>query len=94
MFCLVRPVAVWLSVRRRDLPSGQYRLVAWFGIRGVGSLYYLFFAVGQPIEHALATELTHIVLTVVACSIVLHGLSATSLMRRYDGALGVKRAGP
>jgi NhaP-type Na+/H+ or K+/H+ antiporter len=67
---------------------------ARFGIRGVGSLYYLFFAVGQPIEYALATELVSIVLTVVACSIVVHGISATSLMRRYDGTVRVTDSGP
>jgi NhaP-type Na+/H+ or K+/H+ antiporter len=94
MFGVARPIAVWFSVRRRDLPSGQHRFLAWFGIRGVGSLYYLFFAAGQPIEHALATELISVVLTVVACSIVVHGISATSLMRRYDGTVRVKPDGP
>lgn len=94
MFGVPRPVAVWLSIRRRDLPSGQYRFPAWFGIRGVGSLYYLFFAVGQPIEYALATELISVVLTVVACSIVVHGISATSVMRRYDSVVRVRKPGP
>jgi sodium/hydrogen antiporter len=86
IFAAARPLAICLSINRRDLPSGQYRFVAWFGIRGVGSVYYLFFAVNQPIDRALTTELIPIVLTVVACSIVAHGISATPLMRRYDGS--------
>ena len=85
LFVIVRPLAVWLSISRRDLPGGQYRFVGWFGIRGVGSLYYLFFAVNHSIDRTLATELIPLVLTVVACSIVAHGISATPLMRRYDG---------
>jgi NhaP-type Na+/H+ or K+/H+ antiporter len=85
LFVIVRPLAVWLSINRRDLPGGQYRFIGWFGIRGVGSLYYLFFAVNHAIDRTLATELIPLVLTVVACSIVAHGISATPLMRRYDG---------
>ena len=85
LFVVIRPAAVWISMLRRGPAREERRFIAGFGIRGVGSLYYLFFAVNQPIERALTAELIPIVLTVVACSIVAHGISATPLMRRYDG---------
>lgn len=95
LFVVIRPAAVWISMLRRGPAREERRFIAWFGIRGVGSLYYVFFAVNRPIDRALALELLPIVLTVVACSIVVHGMSATPLMRRHDGS-GSQRdaAGP
>ena len=43
MVLLVRPLSVVAVVRSSMLSPVQRRLVAWFGIRGVGSVYYLAF---------------------------------------------------
>lgn len=74
----VRPLAVALTLPA--LPPRQKRLVSWFGIRGVGSLYYLAYA----LHHGAAGDIAPAVLAVVAASVVVHGLSATPLMARYD----------
>jgi NhaP-type Na+/H+ or K+/H+ antiporter len=58
--------------------------MAWFGIRGIGSLYYLFYAVNHGVQEALARQLVPLVLTVVAVSIFVHGISVTPLMQRYE----------
>ena len=63
-------------------------LLGWFGIRGVGSLYYLMFAIAQGVAPALVERLLPLVLTVVAVSIVIHGISATPLMNLYSGVSG------
>jgi NhaP-type Na+/H+ or K+/H+ antiporter len=63
----------------------------WFGIRGVGSVYYLMFALGHGVGGALADRLVALVLTTVAASVLVHGISVTPLMRRYTRAL--ERAG-
>jgi sodium/hydrogen antiporter len=78
-----RPLAVMATVRRSSLPGTQRRLVAWFGIRGIGSLFYLAFALEHGVRGALADELVAATLAAVALSIVLHGVSATPLMRAY-----------
>ena len=81
---LVRPlsVAVGLAGSHRTSPL-QRRLIGWFGIRGIGSLYYLSYALnhGLPPEHAQ----TFVALTVavVVSSIVVHGISVTPLMALY-----------
>ena len=83
---VVRPLAVWLVLWRDALPATQRRLVAWFGIRGVGSLFYLAYVLNrQGLETALAHELVSACLLCVAASIVLHGISATPLMAWYHG---------
>jgi NhaP-type Na+/H+ or K+/H+ antiporter len=80
---VVRPLAVWLTVRRHMLPHTQRRLVGWFGIRGVGAMYYLAFALAQGLEGDLAQRILSASLACIAASIVLHGVSATPLMARY-----------
>lgn len=57
-------------------------MVAWFGIRGIGSLFYLMFAIQQGLPEEQAVELIHLPLVVVALSIVIHGISAKVVLRR------------
>jgi NhaP-type Na+/H+ or K+/H+ antiporter len=58
-------------------------MLGWFGIRGIGSVYYLVFALRQGLEPLIADTLISLTLWTVATSIVVHGLSAQPLMRRY-----------
>ena len=83
LFVGVRPIAL-LFVRRRHAPAAQRRLMAWFGIRGVGSVYYLMYALQHGVNGALADRLIALTFTVVVASALVHGVSVTPLMRRYD----------
>ena len=80
---VARPLAVWAVVRRSAMQPPQRLMLAWFGIRGIGTLYYLAFAIDKGVEGALAEQLLSAALLTVALSIVLHGISATPLMARY-----------
>ena len=62
----------------------QRRLVAWFGIRGIGTLYYLAFAIEHGVQGPLAHTLVGASLAAIAMSILLHGISATPLMESYQ----------
>ena len=79
----VRPIAVWLGLLGAPVSGEQRLLISWFGIRGIGSIYYLMFAVNHGLPDELAGQLVAITLTVVASSVVLHGISVTPLMSRY-----------
>jgi sodium/hydrogen antiporter len=84
LFFLIRPISVAIGlVGSRTSPS-QRRLIAWFGIRGVGSLYYLTYAINHGVEPELANLLITLTLSVVVASIFLHGVSVTPLMRIYE----------
>jgi NhaP-type Na+/H+ or K+/H+ antiporter len=84
LLVLVRPAAVALGLAAERMPARQLALIAWFGIRGVGSLYYLAYAVNQGLDPDLVARVEPLVLTAVAVSIVVHGISATPLMTRYQ----------
>ena len=49
-------------------------------MRGIGSIYYLMYAIEQGLAPDLAQRLTHISLFVIMLSIVVHGLSVKPLM--------------
>jgi NhaP-type Na+/H+ or K+/H+ antiporter len=84
MLLAVRPLSVLLGLPPRALPPAQRRLVAWFGIRGVGSLLYLAMALEQGLAAADAQLLVSACLACIALSIGLHGVSATPLMNIYQ----------
>ncbi|MCO2638417.1 sodium:proton antiporter [Pseudomonas aeruginosa] len=83
LFCVCRPAMVWLLVGRRLMHPAQRRLLGWFGIRGIGSLYYLSYALNQGLPTALAHTASDLVLSLVALSICVHGLSIQPLLMRH-----------
>jgi sodium/hydrogen antiporter len=91
LFCVVRPLAVLLGLLGAgDVSRMQRGLLAWFGIRGIGSLYYLAYAVTHELPDLTARALAGYALWTVAASVVLHGVSVTPLMRLYQRKEGGK----
>lgn len=83
LFFVIRPAAVYLGTVGADTTPAQRRLIAWFGIRGIGSVYYLTYAMQHGLPEALGRTLAALVLAAVAVSVVAHGVSVTPLMKRY-----------
>jgi NhaP-type Na+/H+ or K+/H+ antiporter len=92
LFLVIRPVAAGIGLLRTDASGMQRRFVAWFGIRGIGSIYYLMYAVEHGLPEDVAQRLTGLTLTVVAVSVLVHGISVTPLMARYSER-SARRAG-
>lgn len=88
---VVRPLAGWvaLSVLARDedseggLDRGEMAAVAFFGVRGVGSLYYLAYATSHEHVPEEPWLWSTVAFTVIA-SVLLHGVTATPAMARLD----------
>ena len=83
LLVVIRPLSVFLTVPGREMPKTQRRVVAWFGIRGVGSLFYLALVIDSGIPAALTIDLVNATLPAIALSVLLHGVSATPLMALY-----------
>ena len=84
LFLIIRPVGVWLSMLGGGLPKTTRSLMGWFGIKGLGSLYYLTYALGQGLKGDTAEQIAWITYTVVVLSIIVHGISAYPLMAWYE----------
>jgi sodium/hydrogen antiporter len=83
LFVVIRPVSVWLGLLGTSTSRRQRLLISWFGIRGIGCIYYLFYSINHGLAEDTATELLVVTLLIVASSIVLHGVSVTPLMASY-----------
>ncbi|MFJ4246938.1 cation:proton antiporter [Pseudomonas sp. NPDC089741] len=84
LFCLIRPACVALMPWGTLLDRRQRGMIGWFGIRGIGSLFYLFYALNHGLSDTLATVCTDLTLSVVALSILLHGISTQPILARYE----------
>jgi NhaP-type Na+/H+ or K+/H+ antiporter len=83
LFVVIRPLSVAIGTQRSGAATESRRLIAWFGIRGIGSVYYAVFVASHEIPYGDAIELLSCVFTVIATSILVHGISATPLMDLY-----------
>lgn len=87
LLMVARPAAVWLSTWHLPWSRLQRVLACWFGVRGVGSLYYLAYAE----SHGAFTPETRLVgeavLVTIALSVLLHGSTATPVMALYQRRL-------
>jgi NhaP-type Na+/H+ or K+/H+ antiporter len=81
---LVRPLSGWLALVRGKTGPRERIAISFFGIRGIGSLYYLAYALGQGSFGDQAQRLWSIVGLVVAMSVVLHGATTAPVMNRLD----------
>jgi len=89
---LVRPASGWLSLHigRREPRAGAHTLgsretlvTAFFGVRGVGSLYYVAYATGQA-DFGNHAVLWATVGFTVGLSVIVHGIAETPAMKRLD----------
>jgi NhaP-type Na+/H+ or K+/H+ antiporter len=83
LLLVIRPASVMLGLAGAHASRPKRRLIAWFGIRGIGSIYYLTYAVNHGLPATEARTLVALTLTTVAASVVVHGLSVTPLMKLY-----------
>lgn len=83
LFLVIRPLAVYAGLVGAHVTGTQKVLMSWFGIRGIGSMYYLMFAIARGVDGPIAAELVSLTIAVIVASIVLHGVSVTPLMNRY-----------
>ncbi|MDF2178950.1 cation:proton antiporter [Aliiglaciecola sp. CAU 1673] len=83
LFLVVRPVSVFIGLLGTPTSWPLRWMVGWFGVRGIGSLYYLMYAIQHGLSEEIALELVSLTLIAVTLSIILHGISVKPLMSRF-----------
>ncbi|GAA3031499.1 cation:proton antiporter [Streptosporangium longisporum] len=84
LILVIRPLTGWLAELGGRAGPRERIATAFFGIRGIGSLFYLAYALGQADFGVPAAELWAVVAFTVLASLVVHGISATPVMTRLD----------
>jgi NhaP-type Na+/H+ or K+/H+ antiporter len=83
IFFVIRPLSVYAGLAGSGVTPIERRLSAWFGLRGIGSIFYLSYAISHGLKESDARALSAFALVVIAASIFLHGVTVTPLMRAF-----------
>ena len=86
LILVVRPLGVLLLLTRSTMRPRERIFLAWFGVKGIASLYYISFLIGQGVLTGEdQTRLFWTVAFAVMLSIVVHGIGALAITRRLLG---------
>lgn len=80
---VIRPVAGWLALTPGKTGSRDRAVIAFFGVRGIGTLYYVAYALGHATFPGEG-RIWGIAGLVVVGSIIIHGIGATPVMAALD----------
>ena len=83
LFVIARPASVMLGLLGSNAPMRVRLMIGWFGVRGIGSIYYLMFAINHGLPKNLAQDMIQITIVVVMLSIIVHGTSVKPLLDRF-----------
>ncbi|HEY6692056.1 MAG TPA: cation:proton antiporter [Solirubrobacteraceae bacterium] len=72
---LARPIAIWIALAGTRLDTATKAFMAWFGPKGVATMTFSIFVLGQGI--AEGERIFDLAALVVFCSILAHGLTDT-----------------
>ena len=84
---VIRPVSGMISFLPSQLPWQEQAAISWFGIRGVGSLYYLAYAHNSEYFSEIDSVWCIVNFTILT-SIFLHGLSVNPVLNWVDRQMG------
>lgn len=84
LILVIRPLAGWLSLHGTRFSGRRRAVVAFYGVRGVGSIYYLSYA-GAHAELPEEGRLWAIVAFAILLSTVLHGFTAAFAVEKATG---------
>jgi NhaP-type Na+/H+ or K+/H+ antiporter len=85
-FIIIRPVFAMIFLWFTPTSFTQKALLAWFGIRGIGSLYYLAYALNHGLNEQTKT-VVDLTISTIALSIIIHGLSSQPILKYYEKAI-------
>jgi sodium/hydrogen antiporter len=83
LLIVLRPMAVLVGTFGEPMPGHQRPMICWFGIRGIGSLFYLMYALHHGVGWPLTPQLITLTLVTIAVSVGVHGVSVKPLMNWY-----------
>lgn len=90
---LIRPLTSQISMLNAQLHRKEKWAVGFFGIKGMGSFYYLSFALSKR-YFPLNEELWALGSFVVLLSIILHGITATPILKKLEVEAAAADAAP
>ncbi len=81
LLVVIRPLSGWIALSRRGIAPWDRAVISIYGVRGIGSIYYLCYA-GSHMEFTNEASLWSLVGLVILLSTILHGFSVGWAMDR------------
>ncbi len=78
---VIRPLSGWIALHRTDLTSFEKFALSFYGIRGVGSIYYLMYAFEQT-TFQNRYDLIHVTTVIIVFSVLIHGISTATIQKK------------
>jgi NhaP-type Na+/H+ or K+/H+ antiporter len=91
LFVLIRPLAVGIALLGSTAPAPRRLLIGWIGIRGIGTLNYLAYALTHGLAGPSSMLAAQLALTIVVLSILVHGVTAQPLMAWRRARMNARR---
>ena len=88
---LVRPLAGWIGLLGSGIDTDERAAIAFFGLRGMGSIYYLSYAASAEVFPA-AGQVWAVSILIIVLSIMVHGVSSSAVLRTLDRRRGRRTA--
>jgi NhaP-type Na+/H+ or K+/H+ antiporter len=82
ILAIIRPIAGIIGLIGSGLPRAKKYIISFYGIRGIGSVYYLLYAFYHA-DFDQSNEVLALVTTVIILSVFIHGLSARSVLKKW-----------
>lgn len=79
---IIRPLTGYLSLIGTKLPTKKKLIISFFGIRGIGSAYYLLYAFYHA-DFPQAKQVLALLTMVIVLSVFIHGFTARPIMKRW-----------
>jgi NhaP-type Na+/H+ or K+/H+ antiporter len=90
---VVRPMSGWISLIGAVQPPAEKAIVSIFGVRGLGSIYYLAYASGKASFEQIEVVWDTVFL-IILISVAIHGIAVTPVMGWIDRERGVDSMRP
>jgi len=82
-FFVARPLSVFIGLASTRTSLRLRAITGWSGVQGIGSVYYLMYAIEHGLPENLAREMASLTLTVIRLSVYLHGISTKPRLARF-----------
>ena len=83
LFAVARPLSVMLGLLGSDSSTRIRSIVGWFGVRGIGSIYYLMYAINHGLPKNMVQDMIQVTIVVIMLSIIVHGTSVKPLLDKF-----------
>lgn len=84
LLLVIRPLISWFALAGTALRGRERAVVTFYGVRGIGSIYYLAYA-GHHVELVNEEQLWATIAFTIIASTIIHGLSAGIAVERVTG---------